>query len=419
MRAIPRGTLATVAGTLATVAGTLTTVVATLTTVVATLTTVVATLTLATPLTAQARLENPRVAFPEDFGTIQTVRELADGRLLVADPLGKALYLVDLAAGSRRVIGSEGQGPQEFLQPDAVWPLSGDSTLVVDLGNGRVVALGPDLGFGPTMPIALGEPGPGRTLVLALPQGMDGRGRIYTRALGGGMGGGPLPDSAAVLRVDRGTRAADTVASFKLPDRTQTTSGGADNRNVQISNVPLSPEDAWGVAADGWVAVARAGDYHVDWIAPDGRVTRGAPVPFDAVRIGTAEKEEYVAEQGRSGGGIGIGMEVQNGVVSMTFARGGNSGGREIDRYTWPDRMPPFFGGRLPIDGEGRVWVRRALQAGAPSTYDVFDRTGRRVSTVTLDHGKRVVGFGARSVFVVAFDEFDLNYLEVYDLPAM
>ena len=54
----------------------------------------------------------------------------------------------------------------------------GDSTLLVDLGNGRTVMLGPDLRFGPTAPIALTEPGPGRPLVLALPQGVDSDGNI-------------------------------------------------------------------------------------------------------------------------------------------------------------------------------------------------------------------------------------------------
>ncbi len=367
---------------------------------------------------AQTPLGRPSAKFPEDFGSVQTVRELRDGRLLVADPLGKELYLVDLAAGTRTVVGSQGQGPNEYLQPDAVWALPGDSTLLVDLGNGRVVALGPDLAFGPTLPIALSEPGPGRTLVLALPQGVDGQGRIYTRALGGGMGG-PLPDSAAVLRVDRRTRAADTVATFKLPDRTQATSGGPDRQSVQISNVPLSPEDAWGVAADGWLVVARAGDYHLEWVRPDGSVVRGRPVPFDALRVGTADKEEWVAEQGRSGGGIAIGVEIQNERATVTFGRGGGGGRQEIDRYTWPDRKPAFHGGRIPIDVQGRAWLRRHVRAGDPSTYDVFDRTGNRVGTVTLEAGRRVVGFGARSVYVVSFDEFDLNYLERYALPAL
>lgn len=369
------------------------------------------------PLGAQLHLGGAR-AFPEDFGSIQTVRELPDGRILVADPLGNALYLVDLRSMTRNVVGSEGGGPEEWGQPDAVWPLPGDSTLLVDLGNGRLVALGPDLGFGRTMPISLSEPRPGSTLVLALPQGVDGRGRIYSRAMAG-MGAGTLPDSAAVLRIDRATRAAEPVATFKLPDRTQTRSGGAGNEQVAIANTPLSPEDAWGVAPDGAVVVVRAGDYHVEWIAADGSVTRGPAVRYDGVRIGTPEKEEWLAEQGRSGGGIAIGVEIVNGSASMSFRRGGQGGPRnEIDRYTWPEREPPFYGGRVPVDGLGRAWVRRHVAAGAPSTYDLFDRGGTRVGTVTLDRGRRVVGFGASSVYVVSFDELDLSYLERYDLPA-
>ena len=133
---------------------------------------------------AQVRLGQPDATFPEDFGAIQTVRELPDGRVLVADPLSKALYAVDLSAGTRIVIGGEGEGPEEYGQPDSVWPLPGDSTLLVDLGNGRLVALGPDLGFGPTMPITVGDFQPGQPLILAIPQGVDGEGNIYARVMG-------------------------------------------------------------------------------------------------------------------------------------------------------------------------------------------------------------------------------------------
>jgi hypothetical protein len=363
----------------------------------------------------EVTLGEPTASFPEDFGLIQTVRELPDGRVLVADPLGKALYLVDMDAGTREVVGSEGRGPDEYLQPDAVWPLPGDSTLLVDLGNGRLVALGPDLSFGATMPIAMGEPAPGRPFVLALPQGVDRDGHIYARAMGGF--GANLPDSAAILRIDRGTEAMDTVASFKLQERKRSTSGGPNNQNVRITQIPLSPEDAWGVAWDGSVAVVRSSDYHLEWIGADGRSRVGPPVPFRSVRIGTPEKEEYVAESARNGGGVQIGVEVNNGSMSMSFGRGGG-GGREIDQYEWPKRKPPFYSGRLVIDPEHRAWVRRHVDAGDPSTYDVFDDEGTRVMTVTLGAGKRVIGFGARSVYVVSYDQFDLNYLERYELPS-
>jgi hypothetical protein len=369
------------------------------------------------PGAAQIRLDEPDATISEDFGAIQTVRELPDGRVLVADPLGKALYVVDFGEDTRTVIGREGQGPDEYRQPDAVWPLPGDSTLLVDLGNGRLVALASDLSFGPTMPISLGDFQPGRPLSLAIPQGVDAMGRIYARSMGGGMGGA-YPDSASVLRVDRATKTPETAATFKIQAVTRQTSGGANNQNVMISPIPLSPEDAWGIAADGSVVVARSIDYHIERIAPDGTVTRGPPNAFEAVAIRTPEKEEYLAERGRAGGGIAIGVEMTNGQMSMTFGRGGDeSGPREIDQYTWPEAKPPFYGGRIPVDPMNRAWVRRHVDAGEPSTYDVFDESGSKVGTVLLDNGKRVVGFGEGAVFVVGFDEFDLNYLQRYVMP--
>ena len=371
----------------------------------------------------QVTLDAPEERFPEDFGSIQTVRELPDGRVLVADPLARSLFVVDMAAGTRTVVGRQGQGPDEYMQPDAVWPLPGDSTLLVDLGNGRLVALGPNLEFGPTMPIAQGDPRPGSgtPFSLALPQAVDGRGRLYARALG--MGGGPsgeLPDSGAVLRIERGTRNSQTAATVKLQDRVQTVSGGANDRNVRIEPVPLSPEDAWGVAPDGSVVVARAGSGRVEWIAPDGSMRRGAPVSYDPVRIGTDEKEEWLREEGRSGGGIGVAVSIENGSVSTRLGRGmsmGGGGPREIDRYTWPDAMPAFRSGRVPVDPRGRAWVARATEAGAPSTYDLFDGAGQQVSTIRFEPGARVVGFGEASVYVVTFDDFDLAYLQRHDMP--
>jgi hypothetical protein len=371
------------------------------------------------PAVAQVRLDQPTGTLTQDFGSIQTVRELPDGRVLVADPLGKALYAVDFDAGTRTQVGAEGQGPQEYRQPDAVWPLPGDSTLLVDLGNGRLVALGPSLKFGPTRPIAQGDFQPGQPLVLAIPQAVDGSGATYFRSMGGGLGGGELPDSGDILRLPRHGGAAETVARFKLQKRILHRSGGANRQNVSMEVIPLSPEDAWGVAADGSVVIARSGDYHVEWIARDGSVTRGQPVVYDALPIDDAEKKEYLAEQARSGGGIGVQVQVVDGRPSMSFQRGGPAPKREIDQYTWPDRMPAFYGGRIPVDREGRAWVRRHVKAGQPSTYDVFDGRGARVGTVLLAPGDKVVGFGDGAAYVVRFDDMDLSYLERYALPAL
>lgn len=363
-----------------------------------------------------AHLGEPTATFAEDFGNIQSVREMPDGRVLVADPFAKALYVVDLGAGTRAVIGSEGEGPGEYLQPDAVWPLPADSTLLVDLGNGRLVALGPDFSFGPTTPLTMGQLPAG--LVLAVPQAVDALGRIYARSFGGGFGTTP-PDSAAILRIDRGTQTVDTAGTFKLEDEIRTTSQGG--RGISVSPIPLSPEDAWGVAPDGSVVIARASEYRVDWIAPDGSLTPGPAVPYEPLPLGTAEKEEWDRERSRNVG-IQMMVRVSNGAAEMTVQRGGRGGGSgetDFSVYQWPETLPAVHAGRIRIDRQVRAWVRRYVGAGGLPTYDVFDRSGQRVGTVELGDDRQVVGFGAGVVYVVAFDQFDLNYLERYAMPEL
>ncbi len=92
-------------------------------------------------------LESPQAVSPQDFSYFHTVRELAGGDVLVADPFSQALFRVDLDSGTRTRIGGVGEGPSEYQSPDAVWPLPGDSTLLVDLGNARLTTLDPHLEF--------------------------------------------------------------------------------------------------------------------------------------------------------------------------------------------------------------------------------------------------------------------------------
>ena len=365
---------------------------------------------------AALTLGEPSATLAEDFGLIQTVREMPDGRVLVADPLGRALYLVDFDARTRTVVGSEGGGPGEYLQPDAVWPLPGDSTLLVDLGNGRLVAMGPEGSFGPTMPLASGSPGSTGGLILAMPQGVDAGGRIYVRGTAGF--GREEVDSAAIVRVDRETQAIDTVGTYLTQARIVDRRGG----NVSVAPVPLSPEDAWGVAPDGSIAIARAAGYRLDWIRPDGALVAGPPVPTEVLPIGRPEMEEWDRDRGRNSGlSISISVNAGDGAVQTNFQRGGGRGRGEtdFDAYQWPETLPAVHAGRVPIDPEGRAWVRRRVGAGGPSTYDVFDGEGTRLATVEVGLDRVIVGFGAAAVYVVAYDAFDLNYLERYAMPAL
>ena len=163
------------------------------------------------PATGNVSLGPPDAVFPEDFGYVHTVRELPGGDVLVADPLGKALYRVDMDAGVRAVVGKLGEGPGEYQQPDAVWPLPGDSTLMVDLGKGQLVRVGPELEFGTAHPIAMFQEDGG--VVMAIPAGIDLGGNVYAAAMGGFP---PDPDGrGAILRIGLAEGSVDTAGSFK------------------------------------------------------------------------------------------------------------------------------------------------------------------------------------------------------------
>ncbi|MEJ2238500.1 MAG: hypothetical protein P8X82_09410 [Gemmatimonadales bacterium] len=249
---------------------------------------------------SEQRLTTPAASFPQEFAAIRGLLELPDGRVLVADGLGQALMVVDPTMGSADTVGRIGQGPEEYRSPDGLYPLPGDSVLLVDLGNGRLTRLGPDLGFGETMPLAQGDPTTGMGMSLRIPGGVDREGRVYYQGRGG-MGAGALPDSGMILRWDPSSGAVDTVAMVKLQEMRRTTSGGRNDQSVSISPVPLSPQDGWTVASDGRVAVVRANPYRVDWVLTDGSVVSGPTNEYEPVKVGNGEKEAYLDNVQRNG----------------------------------------------------------------------------------------------------------------------
>ncbi len=374
----------------------------------------------------ERNLTAPDARFPEAFGMVGGLRELRDGRILVADPLGQALMVINLQTGTADTIGRVGAGPGEYKQPDAVFALPGDSTLLVDLGNGRLTVLAPDLSFGETTPIAQGQPQAGggmrgamAGMNVVLPRGVDEQGRVYFQALGMGGGmrpGGQLPDSAAIIRWDRATGAFEQLGQVKLQERRTETSGGRGNQMVRLRQTPLSPQDGWGVGWNGRVAAARSDGYYLEWIEPDGRRVRGDDVSYRPVRIRQAEKERWV--EGASSSGLMIGVDMNNGVRTMSFGRGrggmGGAGDSDVDDYDWPDVMPAFVASGVRVTPEGEVWVRRSVPAGGDAVFDVFGADGQLKERITLPADRRIAGFGPEHVYVVRNDEFDLQWLERY-----
>ena len=79
--------------------------------------------------------------FPEPFSRIVGVRELSDGRTLIADRTEQHVSFVDFESGSLQQVGREGNGPGEYQTPTSLLPLPDDMTLLVDFGNMRTTRI--------------------------------------------------------------------------------------------------------------------------------------------------------------------------------------------------------------------------------------------------------------------------------------
>lgn len=303
--------------------------------------------------------------------------------MLVTDQLEKAVWRVDLAAGTRRRIGREGKGPNEYGMPMRVLSFRADSTVLVDLGNLRLAVLGPGLRMGRTIPL-LGVGG-------LIPRWTDTLGHYY------GDGGSAmrrarardrrLSDMAPLLRLAE-SGDADTVAMLKL---------------ASSSNAPVwYAWDAWAVGPDGRVLVVRNGDdYRVEWYGPGIAVVRGPAI--DEGRIEVTAADRRIFEEKHPGGG-------------GNAAAVGGQGGRRPAAY-YPDHYPFADPQDVWVDMEGRGWVgRHQHQSEERPLFDIFDRSGRRVARLRLPAGREVVGFGPGWLYAVRVDEVDLQWLERYDI---
>jgi hypothetical protein len=173
---------------------------------------------------------------------------------------------------------------------------------------------------------------------------------------------------------------------------------------ISTAPTPFPAGDDWNVFADGRVAVVRVGDYHLEIVASRTDQVTGAPVPFDRVPVGEPEKDEWRAALGRT-------------TRRMTV------NGQEMavppppEPTEWPTTKPPFSPGATWIAPNAEVWVMRSRAANdSVPVADVFDDHGRRVGSVRLPAGTRLVGFGAARAYLVRTDSDGLQFLQRYSL---
>jgi hypothetical protein len=296
---------------------------------------------------------------------LSTLRELRDGRVLIASSRGGVL-IADFTTGLVKPLAGVTTGEWS----SHVFAVGGDSTLVM-WRDGSLVLDGTTV-VATTMSAKLAKKS-----VTPTYYGADNRGFLLTTI-------GMRPDdSATLVRTDRVTGVNDTLTRLWL--------------RPLIGSMPFADMQEQAVLApDGWIAVFRAEAYRVDWRTPEGKWLLGAPLVLPVLAMDAREKAVYI--------------DMMRGFVAP---------GTE-DFKVWPRTVELFNGSSLmmPTPDSSVLIRRRSIADARGALYDVVDRRGKLVRELELSGRERIVGFGAASVYVMVTNGFGSGgHLERHPWP--
>jgi hypothetical protein len=235
--------------------------------------------------------------------------------------------------------------------------------------------------------------------------------------------GAPRADSMFVLAYTIATGRVDTLGALRWWRHAE--------------SALFASEDRWTSLPDGSVAIVRAKDYHIDWIAPNGTRTSSPPMPYPSARLTDADKQRLADSAsarrdslyaglipgyrmlcdatGRVFGSTTPGVRIiplPPGTSSTPVPRALPNAATPscpkqpaIPGTSVPDFLPPlapYFA--VLADADGRVWIKVNPQP-APNqgfVYDIADRNGRLIDRVQLPPGRVVMDFAPGGIVYLA-----------------
>ena len=346
-------------------------------------------------------LRGERIELPQPMTLITGLHPLPDGRVVAVDVGEKAIRIVDFGARTATQIGREGQGPNEYRTPRTTLAWLGDTVLVYDGGQRRLLKVSPrgqlagQIGIEGSMFMNRGVTPPrwatpGRHIYFEI-EPLE-----FLRD-------DKAPRRALIARWTPGAQQLDSVAALMVREPTRATSGRA----------PFARHDGWGVTPDGLVAIVRALDYRVEWLREGEAPLIGAAAPWTPVPV--TDREREVLEESLATG--------PRPTASVSGGSGESSSSTRSSRRSsaaadYPEVKPPFEAkdrlGRpgVTVTPEGELWVTqsRAWNDSIP-IVDVFDRRGRLVRRIQLPPHSRVLYANRDAVYLARRDSDDLEWL--------
>ncbi|MEP6763478.1 MAG: hypothetical protein ABJB66_04155 [Gemmatimonadaceae bacterium] len=384
-------------------------------------------------------------ASTDTLGLVIGVRQLKNGQLLVSDGGHRRLLMLDPTLRTTSVVLDSAPGKVNSYGSRATPILAylGDSSLIFDFAAQTMVLIGPSGAVGRAM--AVPNPRDLQTMAGSL-AGIDDRGRFVYRGLsrkrGGKVGANASPlmvvndntngtqsnaDSVPLLRVDFQSRQVDTIADLKnfFSRRIQLDSTPEGRPIIRSYNNPAPLSDEWAMLSDGTIAMVRGHDYHVDWLASDGRISSTGKTPFDWKRLTDDDKRRMIdSARVRDSLETETRLSIQRAAEARAKAAGRVSnastasgrGGGEPNAFTsnrpgglpimqtkyvalseMPDYLPPVRNGALRGDADDNLWILPTTSAQSQRgelVYDVVNRKGELFERVRIPLGRVIAGFG-------------------------
>jgi hypothetical protein len=295
----------------------------------------------------------------------------------------------------------------EYRFPGRLIRWAGDSVLLVDEGNGRLLVLAPDLRI--VRSFVLNVPGVPTSLV---PRGIDPQGRMYAQVPRWAAGGfGRRGDSVPIVRVAAPGAQPEVVTWVVVLAEPR------DGIKRGLPYIPFSPQDIWTATPSGELVIARAGDYHIEWLAGSG-IRRGARLDYQPVRVTQKDKLEYTRSflEHSSIGGRGGANATPTGLSALPAEMLTPEAVKQLAEVNPFAEVKAPFTDDLPLLREDRLWVQRSTPADGLPTWDVFDRQGNPVSRVVLPAGRRALALGRGAVYALVENEEGFERVERYEL---
>jgi hypothetical protein len=310
-------------------------------------------------------------SWPGSFSSINGIAELSPDRLIVVDSRERMVWLVDRMTGAVSPVSRSGPGWNEYTSPSRVFRCGLGAT-VYDAGGRKLLMLD-------SLGTVVRVKSFADRLWATVPLASDAACRLYFE---GQLAVRPGVDSAEVFRWNPSSGESTSVFRIRATKRASYEVSQRSGTNVSHMQLllpqPFSDGDEWNVIGDSTPVLASNGPGSVDLrIAVPGRVAKTWSLPVAGIEVSDVDQ------------------------------RGASPAGTTVN-WSFPKLKPPIVDGSALGSSGGPMVIGMHTTAGDSTRYLIVELDGNEPGLLVLSPGSRVVGIGARTVYLAAEDSVGL-----------